>query len=397
MEKSDAWLLTDNLHLQHGQADPFSAAIRATRMPMIVTDPHQADNPIIFANDAFLEMSGYSREEINGRNCRFLQGRDTDPETVREISEALAKGRDISADILNYRKDGTPFWNALYISPVNNADGDVQYFFASQVDATERKKHELNAANLQLELERLVSIRTQELEVRTQELEVALATSTRIVAEFDQRVRSRTKELEEALSTSNLLLHEVDHRVKNNLQMIGAMLMLQSLSIPDERIKSTLQEMLERIEAMGLVHKRLYQSDNIMDFDLGEFTREIAANLVGASGRDDIGLVLETDSVKIKADDAASVALVINETITNALKHAFPSGRRGDLRVSIKTKTAACEIAIEDNGIGMLELKPGGTGFGHTLIETLVKQLRATIEWIPTSPGTCVRIMLPIS
>lgn len=390
MEKSDAWLLTDDLHVQQGQADPFSAAIRATRMPMVVTDPHMADNPIIFANDAFLHLTGYSREEVNGRNCRFLQGPDTDQATVRKIGKAIAKGEDVSADILNYRKDGTTFWNGLYVSPVLDAAGNVQYFFASQIDATERKQHELNTANLQHDLERLVSIRTRE-------LEVALATSTQLVAEFDHRVRVRTKELEEALSTSNLLLHEVDHRVKNNLQMISAMLMLQSMSIPDVRIKSTLQEMLERIEAMGLVHKRLYQSDNIMDFDLGEFTREIAANLVGASGRNDIALVVETESVKIKADDAASVALVINETITNALKHAFPAGRRGDLRVSVKPHTTACEIAIVDNGVGMQGSTAHGTGFGHTLIETLVRQLRASIEWIPASPGTCVRIMLPIS
>ncbi|KQT42878.1 hypothetical protein ASG43_15055 [Aureimonas sp. Leaf454] len=389
MEKSDAWLLTETLNVQHGQADPFSAAIRATRMPMIVTDPHGVDNPIIFANDAFLEMTGYSRPEVNGRNCRFLQGPDTDPATVRKIRDALARGEDIAADILNYRKDGTSFWNGLYISPVHDMHGKIQYFFASQIDASERKRLELNAINLQSDLERLVSIRTRE-------LEDALDSSTRLVAEFDQRVRTRTKELEEALSTSHLLLHEVDHRVKNNLQMISAMLMLQSMSIPDEKIKNTLQEMLERVEAMGLVHKRLYQSESITDFDLGEFTREIAANLVGASGRSDIDLILETQMIKIKADDAASVALVINEMITNALKHAFPAGRSGDLRVSVRPIEAAYEIAIQDNGIGMHHSTSRGTGFGHTLIETLVRQLRASIEWIPISPGTCVRFMLPI-
>ena len=389
MDKSDAWLSTDNLDLQHGQFDPISAAIRTTRMPMIVTDPRQADNPIIFANDAFLGMTGYSREEAQGFNCRFLQGPDTDPASIEKIRSAVKSGEDIAIDILNYRKDGTPFWNALYISPVHNALGEIQYFFASQLDATERKRHEVDAASLQLHLERLVS-------VRTQELEVALAASKCLVAEFDQRVRMRTKELEQALSVSNLLLHEVDHRVKNNLQMISAMLTLQSLSIPDERVKATLQEMLERIEAMGLVHKRLYLSDNIRDFDLGEFTREIATNLVGASGRDDIELAVHAESVTIKADDAATIALVINETITNALKHAFPVGRPGDLRVSIKPTTSACEIAIEDNGVGMGASRSRGTGFGQTLIETLVRQLRASIEWLPASPGTRVRIMLPI-
>lgn len=364
MEHVDAWKITEDLKVQHGKSDPFSAAIRATRMPMIVTDPIQHDNPIIFANDAFLNLTGYTRQEVNGRNCRFLQGPETDRATIAKVGQALAKGEDIAVDVLNYKKNGEKFWNGLYISPVSNEDGQIRYFFASQIDATERKEHEFRAANLQQELERLV--------------------------------RSRTIELEEALATSKMLLHEVDHRVKNNLQMIGAMLMLQSMSIPDQRIKDTLGEMLERVEAMGLVHKRLYQSESITDFDIGDFAREIASNLVAASGRQDIDLSLDIDSVTVKADEAASIALVINETITNALKHAFPFDRPGNLRVSVKPAETYCEIAIEDNGVGIKQPTGPKSGFGQTLIETLIKQLRADIEWLPASPGTRVRIVLPV-
>ena len=365
MEKADAWILTDNLHLQRGRADPFSAAIRSTRMPIIVTDINRPDNPIIFANDAFLQLTGYTREEVNGKNCRFLQGPDTDPDVIGQIRDAIANLQDISIDILNYKKDGTSFWNALYISPVSNEEGVVQYYFASQIDATERKKYELHAANMQVELERLV--------------------------------KQRTRELEDALYRSTLLLHEVDHRVKNNLQMISAMLMLQSMTIPDLRIKDTLQEMLERVEAMGLVHKRLYQSTDIMDFDIAEFTREIAGNLVAATGRGDIALTVDIETVTIKADEAASIALVINETITNALKHAFPIGSPGDLYVSVKPLAGLCEISIRDDGPGMPSDAGHRGSFGKTLIETLIKQLRATIEWLPAYPGTHVKIMLPIT
>lgn len=390
MERPDAWHLTEDLHVQHGQADPFSAAIRATRMPMIVTDPLQTDNPIIFANDAFLALTGYARAEVNGQNCRFLQGPKTDPEAIRKIRDAISNRQDISVDILNYRKDGSTFWNALYLSPVSNADGIVQYFFASQVDATERKELELRAASQQSELERLVK-------VRTKELEDALAQSAAIANRFETCVKLRTQELEQALATSKLLVHEVDHRVKNNLQMISAMLMMQSLRISDQKIKNTLQEMLERIEAMGLVHKRLYQADNIMDFDLGDFTNEIASNLVAASGRTDIKLVVETVSVNIQANNAASIALIVNETITNALKHGFASGRSGQLRVSVRSQRDACEINIEDDGHGLSVDGEAKKGFGRVLIETLIQQLRATIEWLPGLPGTRVKIVLPIA
>ena len=89
MERDDAWRLTDSLEAEHGKGDPFAAAVRATRMPMIVTDPRQFDNPIVFANDAFLKLTGYTRLEVAGRNCRFLQGPGTDPAAVDRIRESL--------------------------------------------------------------------------------------------------------------------------------------------------------------------------------------------------------------------------------------------------------------------------------------------------------------------
>ncbi|WP_235669237.1 hybrid sensor histidine kinase/response regulator, partial [Pseudomonas savastanoi] len=114
----------------------------STRMPMIVTDPNRADNPIIFSNRAFLEMTGYSSEEIIGTNCRFLQGPETDRAVVQSIREAIDERVDISTEILNYRKDGSTFWNALFISPVYNDAGDLIYFFASQLDISRRRDAE---------------------------------------------------------------------------------------------------------------------------------------------------------------------------------------------------------------------------------------------------------------
>ena len=123
--------------------DPFAAAVRATRMPMVISNPRLPDNPIVFVNDAFCRLCGYSRSEIVGRNCRFLQGADTDPDVVARIRNAVEAARTISTDILNYRKTGEPFWNRLLLAPVRDTEGVLAYFFASQVDVTlEREKLE---------------------------------------------------------------------------------------------------------------------------------------------------------------------------------------------------------------------------------------------------------------
>ena len=121
------------------KSDIFFAAVETTRMPMIVTDPRQPDNPIIFANRAFLAMTGYTPEELVGRNCRFLQGPETDRETVDQVRSAIADRREFATEILNYRKNGSTFWNALFVSPVYNAAGELVYFFGSQLDVSRRR------------------------------------------------------------------------------------------------------------------------------------------------------------------------------------------------------------------------------------------------------------------
>ncbi len=136
--------------------DPFVAAVRATRMPMIITNPRLPDNPVVFANDAFCRLSGYTREEILGRNCRFLQGPETDPATVATIRDAVRQVQSLEIDIRNHRKDGELFWNRLLLAPVYDTEGVLAYFFASQVDVTiERDKMrglETSNASLMAEL-----------------------------------------------------------------------------------------------------------------------------------------------------------------------------------------------------------------------------------------------------
>ncbi len=120
----------------------FFAAIEMTRMPMAITDPNQHDNPVVFVNRAFLDLTGYEEHEVLGRNCRFLQGPGTDPDTVAEVRAAVAERRAVAVDLLNYKADGTPFWNALFLGPVFDNQGRLLYFFSSQMDITRRRSSE---------------------------------------------------------------------------------------------------------------------------------------------------------------------------------------------------------------------------------------------------------------
>ncbi len=120
----------------------FFAAVEMTRMPMILADPRQRDCPIVFANNAFLDLTGYEEGEVLNRNCRFLQGAATDPAAVTQLRDAVRDRRAIALEILNYRRDGAPFWNAIFMGPVYDQAGELIYYFASQLDVTARRESE---------------------------------------------------------------------------------------------------------------------------------------------------------------------------------------------------------------------------------------------------------------
>lgn len=332
---------------------------------MLITDPRQQDNPIVFANDAFLKLSGYQRSEVIGRNCRFLQGPGTSAADVAAIRDAVAARKDISVDILNYRKDGTPFWNALFISPVSNQSGELLFYFASQLDVTDRKQSEQ-----QISADK---------------------------AMFERAVKERTAELEAALETQKALLHEVDHRVKNNLQMVSSLILMQIRTIPDEAIQKSLRSMLSRIEALSTVHRRLYQSDDVATFDVADFARDLVTDLVAASSRN-LAPSFDLETAIVSADKAAPLALIVNELVTNAIKHAFvgrDADAPGKLSVRLAKPDGVLRIEVADDGVG-LNGSTGGDTFGVRLIRSLTKQLKADVEWRDGAPGTTAVVTVPV-
>jgi two-component system cell cycle sensor histidine kinase/response regulator CckA len=114
-------------------------AIQAVTQGILITDPNRPDNPITYASPGFQQMTGYAADEVLGRNCRFLQGKATDPAAVARLREAVKHERPCTVELLNYRKDGTPFWNELSISPVRDATGRLTHFVGAQVDVTGRR------------------------------------------------------------------------------------------------------------------------------------------------------------------------------------------------------------------------------------------------------------------
>ena len=122
-----------------GRPDAFHAAVEMSLVPIVLADPHQDDYPIVFANGAFCELTGYDVKEILGRNCRLLQGPDTDRQAVARIRAGLSARWHVYEELLNYRKDGSRFWNALFINPVFDSAGTLVYFFGTQLNVTRRR------------------------------------------------------------------------------------------------------------------------------------------------------------------------------------------------------------------------------------------------------------------
>jgi diguanylate cyclase (GGDEF)-like protein/PAS domain S-box-containing protein len=121
-------------------------SVAAAAQGVTIADALAPDVPLVYANPAFERMTGYRLDEVLGRNCRFLQGPDTDPTAVQAIRQAMAAGREIQIVLLNHRQDGTPFWNDLGVSPVRDDDGRITHFIGYQLDVTERVEweHELS-------------------------------------------------------------------------------------------------------------------------------------------------------------------------------------------------------------------------------------------------------------
>ncbi len=353
-----------------GGRDIFFAAVQMSRMPMCLTNPHRQDNPIIFCNRAFEQLTGYGQDEILGRNCRFLQGDGTDRETIAAVRRALAAGEDVHEEVLNYRKDGSSFWNALFISPVTDADGSLVYHFASQLDVTRRREAELVLRQSQ-RMETLGGLASSLAHEFNNLMTIVLASLERAQDEPDAERRARQ-------------LDRAGWGARRAARLTDQMLSFARRQFHDNRTLD-LNEMLRNF-------------DGILD-QMAGFQAKVVLELC--------------DGTLAAQLDAGQLELALLNLVRNAAD-ATPDG--GTIVIATRRLAAdaqgegPAEISVADQGTGMsaetarratepfftTKERGKGTGLGLSMVNGFAEQSggRLAIETAPGS-GTTMRLLFP--
>jgi two-component sensor histidine kinase len=207
----------------------------------------------------------------------------------------------------------------------------------------------------------------------------------RTLREVSARMQAEEK-IKASLLEKEILLREIHHRVKNNLQVISSLLNLQSAHIRDPRMLESFRDSQNRIRSMALIHERLYQSQELAKVDLAEYARNLATYLFRVYGdkAQSVSLEIEAEGVFLEVDTAVLCGLILNELISNSLKHAFPDGRSGRICIGLQShREGQLNLEVGDNGVGLpSDLDLGNTeSLGMQLVNTLVDQLGGRLEY----------------
>ena len=228
----------------------------------------------------------------------------------------------------------------------------------------------------------------------------------RLNAELERRVAERTADLEAtnaqlraALADKDVLLDEIRHRVKNNLQVVSGLLSLQARNAPPE-VRLPLQETQERIRAMGRVHDQLYRLDEAGAFAVDRMVRDMCEDLghLYAATSERVSCTVEVpEPLTLPVEVATPLALIVNEAVSNAFKHAFPAGRVGRIVVSLRPEADGMRVEVRDDGVGLAHdhATRARQVMGMRLIRLLAAQIRATATW-DSDGGTVFAIDLPV-
>jgi PAS domain S-box-containing protein len=302
------------------------------------------DGMLIYVNTAFSELTGHSKDELEGMSLFSVTDEE---EFVNHRKTSLSEeGSRSTYESIAIRKDGSVLNVLIAVSPISTPEGLFSGTICAFVDITERKSTE-------------------------------------------KRIRS-------SLAEKEVLLKEVHHRVKNNLQVVSSLLYLQSEQLHEESAKSMLRESQNRVKSMALVHERLYQSEDLARINFADYIRNLGSHLFHSFGTDprQVKMTLNVEDIHLSIEVAIPCGLIINELISNALKHAFPDEATGEIMVSLhQAEGGELTLSISDDGIGV----PEGFSIENTdsmglhLVHTLIRQLDAEIT-IDRTNGTKYQI-----
>jgi two-component sensor histidine kinase len=222
------------------------------------------------------------------------------------------------------------------------------------------------------------------------------------LAGLASRVQRREAELGAALAQHKTMLREVHHRVKNNLQTVTSLLNLHAKGPRAAPARQVFADVQVRINALALVHRHLYESDDMSVVALRPFLTglcRLVQDGTAVSPRQ-VALALDIEEVSVPGDTAVPIALLVTEILTNAFKHGFPAGRSGAIGVRLaRADDATAVLTVEDNGVGQAEpeqaLEPGANGIGFSLIRAFVRQLDGDLAF-EGPPGTAVTVRFPL-
>jgi len=314
----------------------FEQAMAQTRMAICLCDPGKPDLPIVFANRAFRRLTGYSEEDVLGRNCRLLQGPKTDPEPIMRIREAIANEDVVVVELLNYRKNGTTFWNALHLGPIYNDQGELVYFFGSQWDVSDVR-----------------------------------------AARAEER---HAKEM----------ARELSHRMKNMFAVISGIVNVTG------RVRGVQNEAAEinaRIQALGRAYETTLDDASSGSIDIGEAIRAV----LSPYDRDAEGLALTGDSVRMPFTVISIVGLILHELAANATKHGAWSADDGRVRVDWHPDDAGTSLIIvwHEEGGPSVRAENIVSGTGTAIVDRLLATGRGTIDRDWSETGLKATITVP--
>lgn len=215
-----------------------------------------------------------------------------------------------------------------------------------------------------------------------------------ICTETTKRIQTEQR-LKQELENREVLLEEVNHRIKNSLQLVSTLLRLESRSAESDQTRASLRRASARVDAIASVHELIYRTGNIETVPIKEYIGELC-NAISDSLALKTGVTLqyEVDDLEAPTDFVISLALLINELVTNAFKHAFPDGRHGQIRVSVRATEGHLNIEVIDNGVGKPE--DVAPSLGSRIIRGLTRQLSAQLSEGNDGSGYCVQLRVPL-